>query len=274
MLVEVINYKMLVMKDIGHVNIDDRHYTSSHGSDGGLDGHENIHDSEFTGMVAGDSDDNDGGGGNDNVDVNTGDDDDNEKGDNDDGDDDDDDDDDGDGDGDDDGDDDDDDDDEGGDNGDGGDNDDDEEVDSDANYDDQEKCTTPSATLSRGDKLPTVPLYQGAPISVKASWLATNYFTVTNNLSDSTTEQLLDLIAIHCPKTNLFARSTFQLRNKLNCDESDIFMYCSRCMNKIVKSKKCDNLVCNKEKAKVCYLAILPFEQHLCTIFTGKTIKF
>ena len=34
-------------KDIGHVNIDDRQCTSNHGSDGGLDGHDNIHDSEI-----------------------------------------------------------------------------------------------------------------------------------------------------------------------------------------------------------------------------------
>ena len=140
-------------------------------------------------------------------------------------------------------------------------------------FEEEDNQAVPSATLSRSDKLPTVPLYQGAPISVKASWLAANYFAVSNNLSDSATKQLLDLIAILCPETNLFAKSTFQLRNKLKCDETDIFMYCSKCMNKIVKSNNCVNFECKKVKAKVCYLAVLPFEQHLCTIFTGKTIN-
>ncbi|KAL5491982.1 hypothetical protein EMCRGX_G017363 [Ephydatia muelleri] len=41
-------------------------------------------------------------------------------------------------------------------------------------------------------------------------------------------------------------------------------------MNKIVKSNNCVNFECKKVKAKVCYLAVLPFEQHLCTIFTEK----
>ena len=97
-------------------------------------------------------------------------------------------------------------------------------------------------------------------ISAKASWLAANYFAVSNNLSDSATKQLLDLIAIHCPETNLLAKSTFQLKNKLNCEETNIFMHCSRCMNKIVKSNNCVNFECKKVKAKVCYLAVLPFE--------------
>ena len=50
-------------KDIGHVNIDDRHYTNSHGSDGGrLDGHDNSKISDMdAGISNGDSDDNDGG---------------------------------------------------------------------------------------------------------------------------------------------------------------------------------------------------------------------
>ena len=206
-------------KDIGHVNIEDRQCTSNHGYDGGLDGHDIIHDSEIddnADVYSGGNNYNDEGYGYGDDGYSDNDDDDEE-------------------------DDDDDDDDI------RNDDDDDDDIRNDDD-DDQEKHITPSATLSRGDRLPTVPLYQGAPISVKASWLAANYFAVTNNLSDSTTKQLLDLIAIHCPETNSFATSTFQLRNKLNCDEADIFMYCSRCMNKIVMSNKC--LFVKKKKQK------------------------
>ena len=49
-------------------------------------------------------------------------------------------------------------------------------------FEEEDNQAVPSATLSRSDKLPTVPFYQGAPISMKASWLAANYFAVSNNL--------------------------------------------------------------------------------------------
>ncbi|KAL5497143.1 hypothetical protein EMCRGX_G013563 [Ephydatia muelleri] len=65
-------------------------------------------------------------------------------------------------------------------------------------------------------KLSLLPLYSDAPLSTKASWIACNYFSVTNNLSEAATKQLLDLIAIHCPKRDQCARSTYQLRKRLN----------------------------------------------------------
>ena len=99
---------------------------------------------------------------------------------------------------------------------------------------------------------------------MKASWLACNYFAVTNNLSEAATKQLLDLIAIHCSETDQCAKSTFQLRKRLNpFDDVEMHMYCSECMKELSDAKKCIDRNCRS----VCYLSILPFHQHLCTMF-------
>ena len=59
----------------------------------------------------------------------------------------------------------------------------------------------PSSTVIK-KKLSLLPLYTAAPLSMKACWLACNYFAITNNLSEATTKQLLDLIMVHCSETD------------------------------------------------------------------------
>eukprot|EP00731_Ephydatia_muelleri_P010910 Em0005g1496a len=120
-------------------------------------------------------------------------------------------------------------------------------------------------------KLSLLPLYSDAPLSTKASWIACNYFSVTNNLSEAATKQLLDLIAIHCPKRDQCARSTYQLRKRLNpFDDVEMHMYCSECMKELKDTKKCIDRNCRRKRSKVCYLSLLPFHQHLSTIFSNK----
>ena len=120
-------------------------------------------------------------------------------------------------------------------------------------------------------KLSLLPLYSDAPLSTKASWIACNYFSVTNNLSEAATKQLLDLIAIHCPKRDQCARSTYQLRKRLNpFDDVEMHMYCSECMKELKDTKKCIDRNCRRKRSKVCYLSLLPFHQHLSTIFSSR----
>ena len=83
---------------------------------------------------------------------------------------------------------------------------------------------------------------------MKASWLACNYFAFTNNLSEAATKQLLDLIAIHCSETDQCAKSTFQLRKRLNpFDDVEMHMYCSECMKELSDTKKCIDCNCRRK---------------------------
>ena len=117
------------------------------------------------------------------------------------------------------------------------------------------------------NKLPTSLLYPGAPISMKASWFACNYFARTNNLSDAATKQLLNLIAIHCIDKNNCALSTYVLRKRLEIDvQSEIKKFCSQCFKEI---KDTNNCICSQKKSAICYLTFLPFDKHLVNIFEG-----
>ena len=117
------------------------------------------------------------------------------------------------------------------------------------------------------NKLPTSPLYLGAPISMKASWFACNYFARTNNLSDGATKQLLDLVAIHCIDKNNCAKSTYVLRKRLEIDvQSEIKKFCSQCFKEI---KDTNNCICSQKKSTICYLIFLPFDKHMVNIFEG-----
>ena len=73
----------------------------------------------------------------------------------------------------------------------------------------QQPLSTAIKTLS------LLPLFSAAPISMKASWLACNYFAVTNNLSEAATKQLLDLIAIHCSETDQRAKAHLSAKEEV-----------------------------------------------------------
>ena len=166
------------------------------------------------------------------------------------------------------------DDDDGDDDGNGGEGDDSDDVVTEAEAEsNSEGIPQPLSTAIK--KLSLLPLFAAAPISMKASWLACNYFAVRNNLSEAATKQLLDLIAIHCPETDQCARSTFQLRKRLNpFDDVEMHMYCSECMKELLDTKKCTDSNCRRKRSNVCYLSLLPFHQHLCTMFSSRLYPF
>ena len=53
------------------------------------------------------------------------------------------------------------------------------------------------------------PVYDGAPISTIASWVTIRDFAVSNNLTDTATQQLLDLIQAHLPLENSCHRTVY-----------------------------------------------------------------
>ena len=128
------------------------------------------------------------------------------------------------------------------------------------------------ASLKQTSKLSTVPLFEGAPLSMKASWLACEQFALSNHLSDAATQQLTELIRMHCPSDEHCAKSTYQLRNQLKFNlEVESKAFCSLCKEEINEvSKMCSKSKCKSKNSGVCYLAVLPFHSHLHTIFTGK----
>ena len=115
------------------------------------------------------------------------------------------------------------------------------------------------------------PLYPGAPITCKSSWSSIYKFVSTNRLTDSCTQQLLDLIREHCPSPNSCPRTLYQLKKHL-FDESSVSItqHCTVCLVQLNASEKmCQRSACKSAGGQICYFAILPFEQRLREIFTG-----
>ncbi len=116
-----------------------------------------------------------------------------------------------------------------------------------------------------------IPLYPGATISCRESWSSIYKFSVTNRLSDSATQNLLKLISSHCPTPNLCPQTVYKLKKQvgpLDCIRSQ---YCSLCMNEVPPDeKKCGS--CKGQSSHVCYYVLMPFEEHLKEIFSGKHI--
>ena len=114
-------------------------------------------------------------------------------------------------------------------------------------------------------------LYLGAPLSKEASWLACNYFSVTNHLSKCATSKLLELVSIHCSDINQCAKTPYQLWKQFMCEyDYTIQKYCSLCMQNLEGLNKCSEQHCRVNKAQTCYFAVLPFERHLRIIYSGK----
>lgn len=116
-------------------------------------------------------------------------------------------------------------------------------------------------------------LYPDAPLSKEASYLSVYQFAVSNNLTDHATEQLLDLIRIHCPPSNACPPSLYKLKKQLGLtDGVTNLQYCSCCMSEVLKV--CPKEMCRKKKSQLCYFSILPFQSHLHSIFTSKKELF
>lgn len=113
------------------------------------------------------------------------------------------------------------------------------------------------------------PLFFSAPISAKESWRSIYEFSISNQLTDSATQQLLDLIRNHCPTPNACLPTVYQLKKLFGRIQCMYFQYCSICMNEVkTDERKCSK--CSDKKGQLCYYAILPFEDHLKDIFSGK----
>ena len=78
------------------------------------------------------------------------------------------------------------------------------------------------------------PLYSGAPISRETSCFSIYWFAASNHLTDKATQELLDLISLHCPTPNSGPRSLYQLKKCLSAADNCIYsQYCSKCMKEI-----------------------------------------
>lgn len=119
--------------------------------------------------------------------------------------------------------------------------------------------------------LNTDPLYDGAPLSTRASWLSIYQFALSNRLTDTATQQLLELMQIHCPPSNSCPRTLYKLKKQLG--QTGIvqsFVYCSLCMSEITAgSTQCSRRECRRNNSQRCYFSVLPFEAHLRQIFEG-----
>ncbi len=67
------------------------------------------------------------------------------------------------------------------------------------------------------------PLFFSAPISAKESWRSIYEFSISNQLTDSATQQLLDLIRNHCPTPNACLPTVYQLKKNLGAFNACIF---------------------------------------------------
>ncbi len=56
------------------------------------------------------------------------------------------------------------------------------------------------------------PVFDGAPINQRESLRSIYQFVISNILTDSGTENLLDLIQSHCPKPNLIPQTVHKLK--------------------------------------------------------------
>lgn len=115
------------------------------------------------------------------------------------------------------------------------------------------------------------PLYDGAPLSQEASWISMYQFAVSNQLTYHATEQLLDLIKIHCPPSNLCAPSLYKIKKQFRRIGDVLnYMYCSVCMDEVpIHHKQCSKSSCRHKRAKLCFFSLLPFEEHVKDIFSG-----
>ena len=114
-----------------------------------------------------------------------------------------------------------------------------------------------------------IPLYPGAPISCKESWISIYEFAVSHRLPDSATQDLLKLISDHCPLPNHCPQTVYKLK-KTFASECAYSQYCSVCMELVPPNyKQCTKQNCAKKDSKLCYYTLLPFDEQLKEIFAG-----
>lgn len=122
-----------------------------------------------------------------------------------------------------------------------------------------------SYSLFTGDE----PLYSGASISTRESWASIYQFSLSNHLTDSATQELLSLIASHCPTPNLCPQTVYKLKKLIGPLECVQSKFCSVCMKLVASTEnKCSKCV---GTSQTCYYTIMPFEEQIKEIFEGDT---
>lgn len=116
----------------------------------------------------------------------------------------------------------------------------------------------------------TTPLYDGALLTTEESMYATYLYAIKNNLSYQATSQLLDLMKIHLPSPNCYPKSFYSLKKHMSgMAKLNVRKFCSACFDEVSSEQK----HCTKRQCKLSslsYYAVLPFEEHLQHMFSGK----
>ena len=111
------------------------------------------------------------------------------------------------------------------------------------------------------------PLYPGASISCRDSWTSIYKFSISNRLTDTAMQQLLNLISSHCPVPNFCPKTVHKLKKHMGSSECVHSQFCNNCNDLIpFDRKECENCT----ESTTCYFTLLPFEEHLKEIFTGR----
>ncbi|XP_034238076.1 uncharacterized protein LOC117643340 [Thrips palmi] len=112
------------------------------------------------------------------------------------------------------------------------------------------------------------PLYPGAPISLHQSFVAILTLVLTFKLSGVCIKSILDLIAFHLPKNNIFRTSLQAFKDYfLYMQGPKTFeYYCSKCFKSLQPNTKCN--IC--PDGKVCFLVKLSIVQQLETLMQRK----
>ena len=86
-------------------------------------------------------------------------------------------------------------------------------------------------------------LYEGAPITVSASYLMLFFFVKKFNLTLEGFQELLDLVKCHCPQVNKCASFVYKLKRYFNDmfgeEPHQMLRYCSVCCNVIREGTTC-----------------------------------
>lgn len=113
-----------------------------------------------------------------------------------------------------------------------------------------------------------MPLYPGAPICCNESWTSIYKFSISHQLTDSATQELLSLINSHCPMPNSCPQTVYMLKKRMQPIQCTHHQYCSFCMESVPLQEKCCGN-CVDKKSQLCYFTIMPFKEQLKEIFSG-----
>ena len=104
-------------------------------------------------------------------------------------------------------------------------------------------------------------LYDGAPITVSASYMMIFFFAKKYNLTLSGFQSLLQLIRTHCPQSNKCAKSVYKLKSFITekfggLEAHTTFRYCAVCCKKVQEGRTCATPGCTgKSKPLVQFYA-------------------